>query len=117
MSSNIRIDKTCRHCGVAFTAKTTVTKFCSDRCAKLNYKKRKRREKMSQAVQKEAQHQRQAFDSALPQKPFLSVKEACALLGASRWTVYRMIEKDQLQASKLGSRTIIKREAIDNLFK
>ena len=31
MSSNIRISKVCQHCNRVFTAKTTVTKFCSDR--------------------------------------------------------------------------------------
>ncbi|HEY4937191.1 MAG TPA: hypothetical protein VII44_11450, partial [Puia sp.] len=44
MSSNIRLKKVCQHCGNLFTAKTTVTKFCSDDCAKRNYKKRKREE-------------------------------------------------------------------------
>ena len=46
MSSNIRISKICQHCGQEFVAKTTVTKFCSDNCAKRNYKKRKREEKI-----------------------------------------------------------------------
>jgi len=46
MSSNIRINRICQQCGSEFEAKTTVTQFCSDRCAKHNYKARKRVEKV-----------------------------------------------------------------------
>jgi len=46
MSSNIRIEKTCLYCAEFFIAKTTVTKYCSDNCAKRAYKKRKRQEKL-----------------------------------------------------------------------
>jgi len=46
MSSNIRIKKVCQHCGKLFIAKTTVTQFCSDDCAKKNYKKRQRGDKI-----------------------------------------------------------------------
>jgi len=46
MSSNLYIPKTCKHCGKAFTARTTVTKYCSDMCAKREYKARKRNEKV-----------------------------------------------------------------------
>ncbi|WP_431218056.1 hypothetical protein ACQ86N_02235 [Puia sp. P3] len=42
MSSNIRLKRVCEHCGKVFTAKTTVTKFCSDECAKKNYKLRQK---------------------------------------------------------------------------
>ena len=49
MSSNIRIDKICQHCGEEFVAKTTVTKYCGDVCAKRAYKARKRKEKIQAA--------------------------------------------------------------------
>ena len=42
MSSNIHIPKTCQFCGKAFIARTTVTKYCGNSCAKKAYKKRKR---------------------------------------------------------------------------
>ncbi len=53
----------------------------------------------------------------LRDKEFLSVQEAAILLGASRWTIQRMINRNELKASKIGRRTIIKRTEIDNLFK
>ena len=115
MSSNIRIEKTCHHCGETFVAKTTVTKFCSDRCAKMNYKKRKREEKLQGAIEQE-QH-KAPVTGIVSNKDFLSVKDVCVLLGASRWTIYRMIDNGQLKAAKIGRRTIISREAINQLFK
>ena len=32
MSSNINIKRVCKHCNTFFTAKTTITKYCSDLC-------------------------------------------------------------------------------------
>jgi hypothetical protein len=50
MSSNIRLKKVCQHCHRPFIAKTTVTKFCGDECAKRNYKKRERDKKITEAI-------------------------------------------------------------------
>lgn len=116
MSSNIRLEKTCNCCGKRFTAKTTVTQFCSDNCAKKAYKQRKRSAKIETAIEEEKQKIVTAFNPVVIQKDFLSVDETCQLLGTSRWTIYRLIEKGQLTAGKLGSRTIISRKAIDNIF-
>ena len=116
MSSNIRLEKTCNFCGKRFTAKTTVTQFCSENCAKKAYKQRKRSAKIETVIQEEKQKAIASFNPVVTQKDFLSIEETCHLLGASRWTIYRMIDKGQLQAGKLGSRTIISRKAIDNLF-
>jgi len=115
MSSNIRLQKTCQHCGNRFTAKTTVTQFCSDTCAKRAYKQRKRGEKIEVAIKEE--FEQKPFNPIVNQKEFLSVKETCQLIGASRWTIYRLIDGGNLKASKLGSRTIIARTEINNLFK
>jgi excisionase family DNA binding protein len=114
MSTNIRLEKTCQHCGEKFIAKTTVTMFCSDNCAKRNYKKRKREEKIEIAIRKEKEPK--PFDSIVNLKEFLSIEEACQLIGASRWTIYRLIDKGNLRAGKIGTRTIIKRKEIDKLF-
>lgn len=50
MSSNIRVPKICQLCGAEFIAKTTVTKFCGDNCAKRAYKKRKREQKVKEVA-------------------------------------------------------------------
>lgn len=116
MSSNIRLEKTCIQCGNVFTAKTTVTQYCSDNCAKKAYKQRKRASKIDAAIQEERQKVQPHSSIPVTQKDFLSIDETCQLIGASRWTIYRLIDKGQLIAKKIGSRTIISRKAIDNLF-
>jgi len=122
MSSNLQIPKVCQHCGNSFVARTTVTKYCGDSCAKRAYKKRKRDEKIKAALE-ETQQNIQGLQtvqsqqsSTIHSKQFLSVQEAANLIGTSRWTIQRMIQKEQLKAAKFGRRTIIARTEIDNLF-
>jgi len=53
---------------------------------------------------------------AIKAKPFLSVAETVKLLGISRRTVYRMMERKEIKTGKAGRRTLIQRTEIDNLF-
>ncbi|HUM46697.1 MAG TPA: helix-turn-helix domain-containing protein [Chitinophagales bacterium] len=115
MSSTIKVEKTCQHCGKKFIAQNTTTKCCAHRCASAAYKKRERTAKVEADIQKE--NELKPFNPIVTQKEFLSVKETCQLIGASRWTIYRLIDRGTLRASKLGSRTIIARTEINNLFK
>ena len=46
MSSNIEIDKVCEFCGAVFTARTTTTRYCSQRCNSRAYKAAKRGQKV-----------------------------------------------------------------------
>jgi len=114
MSSNIRIEKTCEHCQKTFMAQKTTTRFCSESCAKRAHKKRLRDEKISKAI--ETENTKKPFNPVVKEKEFLSIKEVCMLLGASRWTVYRMIDSGRVKAVKIGWKTIIERNEINNLF-
>ena len=49
MSSNIRINRICQFCNEEFVAKTTVTKYCGDNCAKKAYKQRMRLKKLEKS--------------------------------------------------------------------
>jgi len=49
-------------------------------------------------------------------KDFLSIDDACKLLGVSRWTVSRAIKEKRLKAVNFGKRIVIKRTEIDRLF-
>ncbi len=115
MSSHIRLQKTCQFCGEGFTAKTTVTQFCSDYCAKRAYKERKRNEKVEAAIKQETE--KAIYKPAISQKEFLTIDETCRLINASRWTIYRLIDNGQLKAGKVGRNTRIPRTAINELFK
>ena len=120
MSSNLYIPKTCKHCGNAFTARTTVTKYCGDTCAKKAYKARKRKEKVQATLTKDMQHQKEAVQipnlNTVNNKDFLSVTEASQLIGVSRWTIQRMIQQGRLKAVPFGRKRIVARWQIENLF-
>jgi excisionase family DNA binding protein len=118
MSSNIRIKKKCQLCNSDFIAKTTVTKYCGDNCAKLAYKARKRAEKINKSKASTVKSQSTKTElSDIQQKDYLTVKEASLLLGCSSKTIYRMVTKNTIQAINLGERmTRIKRTEIDTLF-
>ena len=80
MSSNITIPKICLHCNKGFIAKTTVTKFCSQKCASKAYKLNKKNEKVEKA-QVEEYHKSVGINMHLIQsKEFLSIKERVYLL-------------------------------------
>jgi len=117
MSSGISIPKICLECNSAFIAKTTVTKFCSQKCAGKAYKKNKRSEKVS-AVQKQEYEKSAGVDMALIQsKEYLSIKETCLLLGISRMSLYRYIKNKTIIPSSIGGKVIIKKQVITDLIK
>ncbi len=120
MSSNLYIPKNCKYCGNAFTARTTVTKYCSDTCAKRAYKARKREEKIQAILTKDMQQPKEVVQvinpNAVNNKDFLSVTEVSQLIGVSRWTVQRMIQQGRLKAVPFGRKRIVARWQIENLF-
>ncbi len=106
MASTIRVQRICQHCGKTFTAKTSVTQYCGDTCAKRAYKVKLRQAKI-QKSNSETQAARSKSVEELKAKEFLGIDEACTLLGLSRATVFRLLQSGKIQATKLGRRTII----------
>lgn len=115
MSSNIRIRRICDSCGNEFEARTTVTRCCSDACAKRAYKARKRAEKM-EASDEETKQTIEKPIIELQAKDFLSINEFCALFKVSRSTVWRMCKDGKMKSVKIGRRKYISRAAINKLF-
>ena len=115
MSSNIQIQRICDYCQKEFTARTTVTKYCQHRCAALAYKARMRNTKVKTSNKEVAQSVSIPI-AKIQAKDFLSVEDACKLLGVSRWTISRAIREKRLKAVNLGKRLVIKRTEIDRLF-
>lgn len=118
MSSTIKIVKECIFCEQEFIAKTVVTKYCSHRCNSRHYKKKKRDEKLFEAKGKNKviQNLNNSYSPELNSKLFLNIKETSQLIGISERSLFRMIKLHKLKSTKLGSRRIIKRTDIDNLF-
>lgn len=116
MSSNIRINRVCQHCGSDFVAKTTATLYCSKKCNSAAYKAKVRMEKI-EASNLQTVKAKQAPIETLKTKEFLTVKDVAALLNCSRRSAYRMVSTGVIPSLQLSERkTIIRRSDIDNLF-
>lgn len=116
MSSNIKVQRICQHCGKEFTARTTVTQYCGDDCAKKAYKARIRQAKI-QTSNSDTLRIRTRPIEEIRAKEFLTVREAAALLNCSVRSAYNYINSGNIKAVNLGIRaTRIKRSEIDKLF-
>jgi excisionase family DNA binding protein len=116
MSSNIEVQRICQHCGKEFTARTTVTKNCSDKCSKKAYKARERVSKI-EASNKQTQLIKTQPIELIKAKEFLTVREVALLLNCSLRSAYYYIETGTIKAVNLGQRiTRVKRSEIDKLF-
>ena len=115
MSSNIRVKRICEQCGNEFEARTTVTKTCSDTCAKRAYKARQRAAKVAVSNEQTRRIIVKPIED-IRAKESLNIADASRLLGVSRWTIWRAIGSGALHAVKLGRRTLIRRLDIDQLF-
>lgn len=116
MSSNIKVQRICQHCGTEFTARTTVTKYCSHRCGSLANKALKRAEKVQKSNTETKQIKTKPIEE-LKAKEFLTVREVARLLNCSVRSAYYYIESGTIKAVNLGQRiTRVKRSEIDKLF-
>ena len=115
MSTNIQVQRICQHCGKEFTARTTVTRFCSNACSSKAYKANVKTLKIRLSNRETQQIASRPFGELMA-KPFLSILEASRLLGVSRRTIYRMLGRGDINSGKAGTRTIIKRSDIDSIF-
>ena len=116
MSSNIKVQRICQHCGNEFTARTTVTQYCGDNCAKQAYKARKKAAKV-EASNTETRIIKEKPLEHLKAKEFLTVPDVAKLLNCSRRTAYRLIDSGNIKAVNLAQRkTLVKRTEIDKLF-
>ena len=116
MSSNIKIQRICQHCGKEFTARTTVTQYCGDNCAKRAYKARQKAVKLEISNQQTQKIKDQPLED-LKVKEFLTIRDTATLINCSRQTVYNLIKNKTLPAVRLSDRkTLIRRAALDKLF-
>lgn len=116
MSSNIEVQRICQYCGNEFTAKTTVTKYCSHNCARRNHKLKKKNEKIEKSNEEVKKMKTRSIDD-IKARDFLSVRQVAALIGCSRQAVYEMINSGRLRAVNLmKKKTIVRRKDLDKLF-
>ena len=115
MSSHIQINRICQHCGKEFIARTTTTSYCSHKCNSSAYKAKTRKAKIEKSNE-QVQLVKSKPVEDLKSKAFLSIADTSKLLGISRRTIYRMIERGEMIIAKAGRRSILRRSDIDNLF-
>ena len=116
MSSKIEVQRICQYCEQEFTARTTVTKYCSHKCNQRAYKAKKKAEKVKQSNIRTSRIINQPIDR-LKAKEFLTVREVAELLNCSVRSAYYYIDNGTISAVNLGQRmTRVKRSEIDKLF-
>lgn len=115
MSSNIRVRRICHNCENEFEAKKTTSKTCSDTCAKKLYKLKQKEAKVAVSNNETFLIKAKPFED-LKLKEFLSIEDTSKLLGISRRTIYRLLQKGNISAGKAGRRTLIKRSELEKLF-
>ena len=116
MSSNIKVQRICQHCGNEFTARTTTTKYCSHKCNSADYKAKLRAAKVEESNKRTKQIINFSIEE-LKAKEFLSVRDVATLLGCSVRTTYRLIDNGTLKAVNLSERiTRIKRSELNKIL-
>ena len=104
------IKRKCSVCGKVFIAKTLESVYCSTKCGKLAYKRRK---------EIEAREKKLALIANMVPtiREYISVKEAVAIYGVERGTLYRLIKQGRIASINIGIRlTRIRRSDLDHLF-
>ena len=121
MSSNIRINRICKHCGEVFVAKTFKTQFCSHSCNSKDYKKREKIRRMEEFKEeyksdlKNSKSQSMNMEE-LKSKIYLSIAEVCLLIGMSDSTIRKFVKEGRLKTIRLGKKHLILKSQIENLM-
>lgn len=86
-AAKFEIKRKCSICGEEFLAKTIESWYCSPRCSKIAWKRRKDEEKRNLRLD-------EVVKSIPKDQDYIKVSEAYALFGISRDTLYRLIRKE-----------------------
>lgn len=120
MSSGILVNRICEYCSSEFVAKTTVTRFCGESCAKRSYKQRIRDKKLEQSnkqtenIRKEAVSIRMRAIKNVTELEYLNPTDVAKLLMCSRKNVYSLMDAGRLVYSQVSDKKrLISRKNID----
>ncbi len=127
MKTNIRIKKVCHYCNQSFIAQKVVTKFCSLKCASRDYKKRKRDEKITNAIMATNDQLKERYSlapvnehSITPEislkKEWINIGEIAELMGVSERSFYRVIKGKNFPKVKIGKRLLFNKQYVVDYF-
>lgn len=104
------IRRKCAVCGKPFIAKTIDSRYCSPRCSKVAYKRK-------HTASVKASKLAELAGSVPATQQYLSVREAVAMFGVERCTLYRLLKDGRIPCVNLGKRLIrINRTEMERLF-
>ena len=111
------IKKICEFCGCEFEAYTKVARYCTHDCNRKAYREIKRKEVIFLTASMASQTKRERAKSDLSEREYISISDAAAIMGVSRWTIYRNVVKGCIPAKRLSQRTtLIRKKDIEALF-
>ena len=97
--AKFQIVRKCKVCGAEFVAKTLESWYCTPRCGKIAWKRRKDESINMQRLDK--------IVKSIPDcRDHIKISEAYALFGISKYTVYRLIKKGDISHVNLGTNQI-----------
>lgn len=106
----LEIKRKCRFCGKVFLIKMLDSYYCCKKCSDAAYAKKKRteaREKKLALIAKSVPKVRE----------FISIREAVAIYGVERDTLYLMIRRGQIPSINIGTRlTRLNRKDLEKVF-
>ena len=96
-AAKFEITRKCKICGEPFVAKTITSWYCSPRCSKVAFKRRKDEEKRNERLD--------VIAKAIPKdREYITVPEAYSMFGISKETLYRLIRKGVIPSVNAGQR-------------
>lgn len=108
------IQKRCQWCGKPFIVHKMTTLYCSTACIDKAYRAKKK-QKLKEQVDDEQQVKLPIIES-FGHKPFISPKEAAALLGISVPTIYRYMAQGMFKALRTSAKIIIRWSDLEAWF-
>ncbi len=115
MSSNLELKRVCQHCGVAFLAKKTTTKFCSLQCGQRNYKIRQRMNKIENRnaeARAKTNHIDQRPLVCYLEQELIDIKMLAFVTSMSERTIFNLIKDPGFPRLKIGRRLLFNKKAV-----
>ena len=106
----IEIKRKCKFCGKAFIIKTLDSIYCCKKCSEAAYAQKKRAEAKEKKLA--------LIAKSVPKvREYLSIREAVAIYGVERDTLYLMVRRGQIPSINIGTRlTRINRKDLEKMF-
>ena len=106
----LEIKRKCKFCGKAFIIKTLDSIYCCKKCSEAAYAQKKRAEAKEKKLA--------LIAKSVPKlRDYISIREAVAIYGVERDTLYLMVRRGQIPSINIGTRlTRINRKDLEKMF-